>query len=221
MESLGRLSDTLPSEAAEKELQASFRSAALALTGLFKQGKKATNQAYIAGKREALQDVLEFLQTSLDHPSQPAQGPLNVARLIDYICARQETLKAEEEGDDEDDSAGAPNASTSAASRTAPPPSPSTRQSFPSPTRPPAPSAPITRPSSAALHPHNPIASTSSSAPSSPAFTRLSPSSFARPLPLPSHAPFPFTAPSSPSPAPPPTPLSRSTPPPEVSPLVR
>jgi hypothetical protein len=138
MESLGRLGDKLPgAEAEEKELQASFRSAALAITGLFKQGKKATNKgesttahscfpsgsnevqsgargvrvdatsqprkshasesakltsisplatAYIAGKREALQDVLEFLQTSLDHPSQPAQGPLNVARLIDYIC---------------------------------------------------------------------------------------------------------------------------------------
>lgn len=45
MESLGRMQDTLPgSEAAEKELQASFRSAALALTSLFKQGKKSANK---------------------------------------------------------------------------------------------------------------------------------------------------------------------------------
>lgn len=48
--------------------------------------------AYLAGKREALQDVLEFIQASLDHPpsapfaGQPAVGPLNVARLIDYLC---------------------------------------------------------------------------------------------------------------------------------------
>lgn len=52
MESLGRLGDKLPgAEAEEKELQASFRSAALAITGLFKQGKKATNKGesdYIA-----------------------------------------------------------------------------------------------------------------------------------------------------------------------------
>lgn len=47
--------------------------------------------AYLAGKREALQDVLEFIQASLDHPpsatssGQPS-GPLNVARLIDYLC---------------------------------------------------------------------------------------------------------------------------------------
>lgn len=77
--------------------------------------------AYLAGKREALSDVLEFI-TSLDHPA-AAGGPLNAARLIDYICvggphcrhsfrgtdstlsplqARQETLKAEEEGEDDD-----------------------------------------------------------------------------------------------------------------------
>lgn len=38
--------------------------------------------AYLAGKKEALQDVLEFLQASLDHP-QPTSS--SVSRLIDYI----------------------------------------------------------------------------------------------------------------------------------------
>ena len=53
-----------------------------------------TDLAYLAGKREALQDVLEFIQASLDHPpsalpsGQPS-GPLNVARLIDYLCVRR------------------------------------------------------------------------------------------------------------------------------------
>ncbi|SCV68427.1 BQ2448_548 [Microbotryum intermedium] len=121
MDSLGGLSDTLPRgsamEATEKELQTAFRQSALALTGLFKVGKKATRRAYIAGKKEALQDVLEFLQASLDHPLVHSEtsslsgppGQLNVARLIDYICARQETLQAEEEGDqDEEESSTAP-----------------------------------------------------------------------------------------------------------------
>ncbi|KDE09725.1 hypothetical protein MVLG_00127 [Microbotryum lychnidis-dioicae p1A1 Lamole] len=121
MDSLGGLSDTLPRgsamEATEKELQTAFRQSALALTGLFKVGKKATRRAYSAGKKEALQDVLEFLQASLDHPlvhgeASSLSGPpgqLNVERLIDYICARQETLQAEEEGDqDEEEASSAP-----------------------------------------------------------------------------------------------------------------
>ncbi|KAM0793138.1 hypothetical protein ACM66B_000614 [Microbotryomycetes sp. NB124-2] len=186
MDSLGRLSDTLPgSEAAEKELQASFRSAALALTSLFKQGKKATNKAYISGKREALQDVLEFVQASLDHPATPSainvNGQLNVARLMDYICARQETLKAEEEGEDEDEAAAPPlhRQQQHSQSHSSVP----SRSSF-NDRRPPPPQstalAPVTRPGSTAPPPprdHSapvpaPVASTSSSVPSSPAFTR-------------------------------------------------
>ncbi|KAK4054813.1 hypothetical protein OIV83_000737 [Microbotryomycetes sp. JL201] len=179
MDSLGRLSDTLPgTEAAEKDLQASFRSAALALTSLFKQGKKATTKAYITGKREALQDVLEFVQASLDHPATPnaidGNGQLNVARLMDYICARQETLKAEEEGED-DDEAPAPPLQRRQAHAHAPPSS----ASFGDRRAPPhaSASAPVTRPASAAPRDQNapvpqPVASTSSSVPSSPAFTR-------------------------------------------------
>ncbi|KAK4706009.1 hypothetical protein P7C70_g208, partial [Phenoliferia sp. Uapishka_3] len=108
MESLSGIGSALPPEVAEAQLAHAFRGAALSLTALFKAGKKSTQKAYLAGKREALQDVLEFIQASLDHPpsatapGQPAVGPLNVARLIDYLCARQETLKAEEEGEDDD-----------------------------------------------------------------------------------------------------------------------
>jgi hypothetical protein len=45
MDSLGKLGTNLPAEvAAEKDLQAAFRGAALSLTGLFKVGKKATKK---------------------------------------------------------------------------------------------------------------------------------------------------------------------------------
>ncbi|KAK4058122.1 hypothetical protein OIO90_000861 [Microbotryomycetes sp. JL221] len=182
MDSLGRLSDTLPgTEAAEKELQASFRSAALALTSLFKQGKKATTKAYIAGKQEALQDVLQFVQTSLDNPSAIDNngGHLNVARLVDYICARQETLKAEEEGEDEDDTAAVPPQRPASAAARVSNINSSTRYSDDRGRTVPH-SAPVTRAASTAprdLSGNNmttPVASTSSSVPSSPAFSRHS-----------------------------------------------
>jgi len=54
--------------------------------------------AFRAGKREALQDVLEFVQASLDHPQTNSQqhafaaGAGSLARLIDYICVSQSAV---------------------------------------------------------------------------------------------------------------------------------
>ncbi|GAA5863651.1 hypothetical protein JCM1840_000092 [Sporobolomyces johnsonii] len=213
MESLNHLGSALPPEQGE-EMQKAFRQAALALTGLYKSGKQAAAKAYITGKKEALQDVLEFLQASLDHPhpsSSAAAGPLSVGRLIDYICARQEALKAEEEDNDDDDSPAAapPRRPTSAAQA---PPSPhrpgvfNPRPSTSSSTYPTS-SANNSRPSSTVpRQPPPPVASTSS-APASPTFSPSSGSPFIRP-PLSlfsshSHAaslPPPSSIPASPSP---------------------
>lgn len=46
--------------------------------------------AYLAGKREALADVLEFLQTGLD--ANGSNNSLNVERFINYICVRTPSL---------------------------------------------------------------------------------------------------------------------------------
>ncbi|BGP53096.1 hypothetical protein JCM8202_004179 [Rhodotorula sphaerocarpa] len=127
MESLGQLNTALPpNELAEQALASSFRQAALSITALFKQGKRATSKAYIGGQRQALQEVLEFMQAMLDQPGTQAGtstngslaagtsganlaaslGQVDGARLINFICARQEALKAEEEDCDEDDASG-------------------------------------------------------------------------------------------------------------------
>ncbi|BGP36885.1 hypothetical protein JCM10449v2_000787 [Rhodotorula kratochvilovae] len=190
MDSIGQLSSSLPPDWEDKQLQASFRQAALSITALFKQGKKATTKAYIGGQRQALQEVLEFLQALLDQPSaQPstssaplASGPVDVGRLINFICARQEALKAEEEDHDEDDpSPGPPPAappvrrSASAAPTPVSPlrPSVAFARSNSSSGVPPraASAAPTTTASSSRLH-RDP---TTSSAPASPPSSTFSP----------------------------------------------
>ncbi|GAA5980389.1 hypothetical protein JCM10908_001637 [Rhodotorula pacifica] len=136
MESLGQLDTALPpNELAEQALASSFRQAALSITALFKQGKRATTKAYIAGQRQSLQEVLEFMQAMLDHsgaqPGAPptsqlsggtgansgasgatSLGQIDGARLINFICARQEALKAEEEDYDEEEASGPGSGST-------------------------------------------------------------------------------------------------------------
>ncbi|GAA5879285.1 hypothetical protein JCM3774_006424 [Rhodotorula dairenensis] len=134
MESLGQLNTALPpNELAEQALASSFRQAALSITALFKQGKRATTKAYIAGQRQALQEVLEFMQAMLDHSGSQSGaahahalpvgsgaasgatslGQIDGSRLINFICARQEALKAEEEDYDEEEVSG-PGAGSSA-----------------------------------------------------------------------------------------------------------
>ncbi|GAA6005627.1 hypothetical protein JCM10207_005275 [Rhodosporidiobolus poonsookiae] len=250
MESLGSLGAQLPpNEQAEAQLGNAFRQAALSLTSLFKQGKRATTKAYLAGQKQAFQEVLEFVQASLDqpHPSSvagaggfaaqsggsPSAGGLDAARLINFICARQEALTAEEEDNDDDEPS--PAASTSAlpprrAASAAPAP--------PSPLRPgvlsraaSAQPPPVARPASAAPqhraqhHSHHPVASTSS-APASPPSSTFSPP-FTRPSlftnSAPSHDPtrpssHSFGQPASPSPfSASSQPYGFSNPPPSIS----
>ncbi|GAA5989449.1 hypothetical protein JCM11641_007909 [Rhodosporidiobolus odoratus] len=218
MESLGSLNASLPpNQQAEEQLGLAFRSAALALTGLFKQGKKASSKAYLAGQKQAFQEVLEFIQASLDQPQASTsangfaglagapQGALDVARLINFVCARQEAIKAEEEDHDEDEPI-APAPAPRRAASAAPAPAP------PSPLRPgllhraASAAAPSPRPASAAptansqSHRHShPVASTSS-APASPPSSTFSPP-FSRPALFPSSTTSGgFAAPASPSP---------------------
>lgn len=190
MESLGQLNGALPPPSSE-DLQKAFRHAALSITTMYQASKKASATAYLAGKKEALQDVLEFLQASLDHPQSNSSS---VSRLIDYICARQEAIKAEEEdNDDEDNSPPPPQRSASAAPA---PPSPHRpgpfqhRASSSSTATLSTNSAPLTR-SNSSYQPRQtpaPVASTSS-APASPSFSPASTHSNALHRPN----PFPFS----------------------------
>ncbi|GAA5831821.1 hypothetical protein JCM11251_003898 [Rhodosporidiobolus azoricus] len=258
MESLGSLNASLPPEQqAEQALAASFRNAALALTGLFKHGKKASTKAYLAGQKQAFQEVLEFVQMSLNEPARGGSsvgaaggygasagvvtsgGGLDVARLINFICARQEAITAEEEENNDDDDP-SPSAATvpprRAASAAPAPPSPLRPGMLPRSAS--AVPAPPPRPASAApssssqhqhqyqLRQHHPVASTSSSAPASPPSSAFSPP-FTRPTLFSSTtgsgsstAPAggnSFTAPPSPSPLGPTSSASTATPQPTFS----
>ncbi|GAA5943880.1 uncharacterized protein JCM15063_006536 [Sporobolomyces koalae] len=188
MESLGQLNGALPPPPGE-DLQKAFRHAALSITTMYQASKKASAAAYLAGKKEALQDVLEFLQTTLDHP-QPNSS--SVSRLIDYICARQEALKAEEEDTEEEE---APSPLPRPASATLAPPSPHRPGPFQHRATTPSTSsisatnsAPLSR-SNSSYQPRQstaPVPSTSS-APASPSFSPASfrASSLSRPNPFP------------------------------------
>ncbi|BGP21812.1 adenine deaminase [Rhodotorula toruloides] len=203
MDSLGSLNTALPpNEQAEALLASSFRQAALSITALFKQGKKATSKAFIAGQRQALQEVLEFLQAILDNPDRNAGfssglaplamgggavGPVDVARLINFICARQEALKAEEEDRDEDEANPPSSASAAGPSYALPRRAASEAPAPPSPLRPGVafgPRASTSTSTSSAFPPGAASAharsystgmSTSSSAPASPPSSTFSP----------------------------------------------
>ncbi|GAA5830611.1 hypothetical protein JCM5353_001310 [Sporobolomyces roseus] len=211
MESLGQLNGALPPPQGE-DLQKAFRHAALSITTMYQASKKASANAYLTGKKEALQDVLEFLQASLDHP-QPTSSA-SVSRLIDYICARQEALKAEEE-DNEDDSESPPPPQRPSSAAPAPPsphrPGPfQHRASTPSTSTLSATnSAPLSRSNSYQPRPTPaPVASTSS-APASPSFTPTS--SHHNTLHRPNPFPFPPGQPSTQTISVPASPLSSST----------
>ncbi|BGP29017.1 hypothetical protein JCM10296v2_000753 [Rhodotorula toruloides] len=203
MDSLGSLNTALPpNEQAEALLASSFRQAALSITALFKQGKKATSKAFIAGQRQALQEVLEFLQAILENPNRNvgagasmgvaslaggggAVGPVDVARLINFICARQEALKADEEDRDEDE-ANPPSSASAAGPSYAPPRrAASEAPAPPSPLRPGVAFGPRAststssalppRPTSAHARSYSTGMSTTSSAPASPPSSTFSP----------------------------------------------
>ncbi|GJN91775.1 hypothetical protein Rhopal_004798-T1 [Rhodotorula paludigena] len=228
MQSLGDLNTALPPNEREAEhLQSVFRQAALSITALFKQGKKASSKAYIAGQRQAMQEVLELLQALLDQPAahQPgtsgpaplsAGGPVDVGRLINFICARQEALKAEEEDNEEEDPSGPSSAPPLRRAQSAAPTPVSPLRAgmaFPrstSATGPPRPASAAPTASSSRLG-ANAVASTSS-APASPPSSAFSPP-YVRP---PTSAPlFSFSSSTATSGAPP----QQSTAPASPSPL--
>ncbi|GAA5890288.1 hypothetical protein JCM8208_002767 [Rhodotorula glutinis] len=246
MDSIGQLSSSLPPDFESKQLQASFRQAALSITDLFKQGKRASAKAYISGQRQALHEVLEYLQALLDQPAASTSsaaaplagtGPVDVGRLINFICARQEALKAEEESHDDDDAAAPPppaappvRRAASAAPAPASPlrPSVSFQRTASSGGLPPRPASAAASTSARHHHPHDHATSSAPASPPSSAFSppyaRSTSSHFASTSHLHSSAPSTsarFTAASGPTSS---TPASTSanltfTAPPSPSPL--
>ncbi|KAI0691543.1 hypothetical protein C8Q76DRAFT_758489 [Earliella scabrosa] len=105
---------------AEKELTNNFRAAALSLTTLYRSSKTASKRAYNAGYSAACHDLLNMIQQGVSTDSDPSRE-VTIGRIMDYIEARLEAIKAREEEEDEEEE----RASKAVAGPSAPKPKPS------------------------------------------------------------------------------------------------
>ncbi|TBU40426.1 hypothetical protein BD309DRAFT_967500 [Dichomitus squalens] len=102
---LNNLASSLPSSSyanAEKELTNNFRAAALSLTTLFRSSKTASKRAYNAGYAAACHDLLNMIQQGVSTDADPSRE-VTIGRIMDYIEARLEAIRAREEEEDEEE----------------------------------------------------------------------------------------------------------------------
>ncbi|KAI0692132.1 hypothetical protein C8T65DRAFT_670087 [Cerioporus squamosus] len=102
---LNNLASSLPSSRyanAEKELTDNFRAAALSLTTLYRSSKTASKRAYNAGYASACHDLLNMIQQGVSTEADPSRE-VTIGRIMDYIEARLEAIKAREEEEDEEE----------------------------------------------------------------------------------------------------------------------
>lgn len=76
--------------------------AALSLTTLFRSSKTASKRAYNAGYAAACQDLLNMIQQGVSTDADPSRE-VTIGRIMDYIEARLEAIKAREEEEDEEE----------------------------------------------------------------------------------------------------------------------
>jgi len=110
---LNGLAKSLPAanlEKAEKDLLNNFKAAALSITTLYRSSRHASKRAYNAGYATACQDLMSMIQqgvstggVALSGSSNPAGDVMTIGRIMDWIEARMEAVKAREEEEDEDE----------------------------------------------------------------------------------------------------------------------
>ncbi|KAI0776509.1 hypothetical protein BD413DRAFT_644615 [Trametes elegans] len=121
---LNNLASSLPSSSyanAEKELTNNFRAAALSLTTLYRSSKTASKRAYNAGYASACHDLLNMIQQGVS-TDVDAGREVTIGRIMDYIEARLEAIKAREEEEDEEEERANRPGSSAPAPTSAPPP---------------------------------------------------------------------------------------------------
>ncbi|KAI0665546.1 hypothetical protein C8Q78DRAFT_1064425 [Trametes maxima] len=141
---LNNLASSLPSSSyanAEKELTNNFRAAALSLTTLYRSSKTASKRAYNAGYATACHDLLNMIQQGVS-TDVDAGREVTIGRIMDYIEARLEAIKAREEEEDEEEERAAKAGPSPGVS--VPKPKPSSPTLPPARTRDPVPAAPPT-----------------------------------------------------------------------------
>uniref|UniRef100_A0A0W0EW54 Putative multidrug resistance-associated ABC transporter n=1 Tax=Moniliophthora roreri TaxID=221103 RepID=A0A0W0EW54_MONRR len=100
-----------PYQNAETELVNNFKAAALSITTLFRSSRHASKRAYNAGYAAACNDLLMMIQQGvsvggIDTPGSGASAEsdgMTIGKVMDWIEARMEAIKAREEEEDEEE----------------------------------------------------------------------------------------------------------------------
>ncbi|KJA26503.1 hypothetical protein HYPSUDRAFT_63772 [Hypholoma sublateritium FD-334 SS-4] len=112
---LNTLVNSLPNgqQNAEKELLNDFKAAALSITTLYRSSRKNSKRAYNNGYSTACQDMLNFIQQGVSAsdiglaPSGTSHavegGGMTIGRVMDWIEARVDAIRAREEEEEEDE----------------------------------------------------------------------------------------------------------------------
>ncbi|KAI0351147.1 hypothetical protein OH77DRAFT_1430182 [Trametes cingulata] len=143
---LNNLASSLPSSSyakAENELTNNFRAAALSLTTLFRSSKTASKRAYNAGYAAACHDLLNMIQQGVS-TDVDAGREVTIGRIMDYIEARLEAIKAREEEEDEEEERASKAGPSAPKPKPASPTLPPTRAREPVAAAPPTPYTPST-----------------------------------------------------------------------------
>ncbi|KAJ7054013.1 hypothetical protein C8F01DRAFT_1165588, partial [Mycena amicta] len=138
------LASSLPSHSlnahAEKALLDNFKAAALSITTLYRSSRHASKRAYNSGYAAACRDLMEMLQLGVSDSQmlvgQSVESGMTVGRVMDWVEARLEAVRAREEEEDEEDGVTATSSSTAPPPRKPSPSPPPSRLALPSPPRP-------------------------------------------------------------------------------------
>lgn len=77
--------------------------AALSITTLYRSSRHASKRAYNSGYAAACRDLLEVLQVGVSDAGQSSESGMTVGRVMDWLEARMEAVKAREEEEDEEE----------------------------------------------------------------------------------------------------------------------
>jgi hypothetical protein len=81
-----------------------FAAAALSITTLYRSSRQTSKRAYNAGYLAACQDILSMIQQGVSAGGDHAgENPMSVGRIMDWVEARCDAIKAREEEEDEEE----------------------------------------------------------------------------------------------------------------------
>jgi hypothetical protein len=96
----------LPSHQLREGLTTVRTAAALSITTLYRSSRETSKRAYNSGYVSACQDILLMIQQGVSAGG--ADDAMSVGRIMDWVEARLEAIKAREDEEYEDEEAGGP-----------------------------------------------------------------------------------------------------------------